>query len=100
MRRTVERGEWGAVELADFLPHTTQDVSKLYERLCRFLRGLGNPHLRALAECFLMDQDFTQAFCRPPAGVRVHHAYIGGLLEHLVTPHNAPHRLYLRHLAL
>lgn len=73
------------VELADFLPHTEKDVNKLYERLRTLLRSLGNPHLRALAESFLMDEGFTQAFCRAPAGVRNHHAYIGGLLEHVVT---------------
>jgi 3'-5' exoribonuclease len=89
----LDRVDSTSVELADFLPHTTQDVSKLYERLCRFLRGLTNPHLRALAECFLMDQDFVQAFCRAPAGVRVHHAYIGGLLEHVVTLMDGADRL-------
>jgi 3'-5' exoribonuclease len=73
------------VDLADFLPHTDKDVSKLYERLRTLLRKLGNPHLRALAESFLMDEAFTQAFCRAPAGVRNHHAYVGGLLEHVVT---------------
>jgi 3'-5' exoribonuclease len=88
-----DRVDSARVELADFLPHTTQDVNKLYERLCRFLRGLSNPQLRALAECFLMDQDFVQAFCRAPAGVRVHHAYIGGLLEHVVTLLDAADRL-------
>jgi 3'-5' exoribonuclease len=73
------------VELSDFLPHTEQDVSKLYERLRTLLRKFNNPHLRALAECFLMDEEFTEAFCTAPAGVRNHHAYVGGLLEHVVT---------------
>jgi 3'-5' exoribonuclease len=73
------------IDLADFLPHTEQDVSKLYERLRVLLRKLGNPHLRALSECFLMDEEFTEAFCKAPAGVRNHHAYVGGLLEHVVT---------------
>jgi 3'-5' exoribonuclease len=81
----IERVETEKVELADFLPHTEQDVGKLYERLCLLLRKLDNPHLRALAECFLMDQDFVQGFCKAPAGIRNHHAYLGGLLEHVVT---------------
>src|SRR5947209_7194860 len=77
----VERVATEKVELAEFLPHTEQDVSKLYGRLRDYLMKLTNPHLRALAECFFMDQDFVDAFCRVPAGVRNHHAYIGGLLE-------------------
>src|SRR5262245_37127932 len=52
----LERTETEKVELADFLPHTEHDVSKLLERLRTTLRKLGNPHLRALAECFLMDE--------------------------------------------
>jgi 3'-5' exoribonuclease len=81
----VERIDTEKVDLAEFLPHTEQDVSKLYGRLRDYLMKLSNPHLRALAECFFMDQDFVDAFCRCPAGVRNHHAYIGGLLEHVVS---------------
>jgi 3'-5' exoribonuclease len=81
----LERMESQKVELTDFLPHTEQDVSKLLERLRTALLKVGNPHLRALAECYLMDSEFMSGLCQAPAGIRVHHAYIGGLLEHLVT---------------
>ncbi|MBL8799523.1 MAG: HD domain-containing protein, partial [Planctomycetia bacterium] len=76
-----------------FLPHTEQDVSKLLERLRGILLKLSNPHLRALSECFLMDDEFLQGFCHAPAGIRNHHAYIGGLLEHVVTLLEAAERL-------
>jgi 3'-5' exoribonuclease len=72
-------------QLIDFLPHTEQDVNKLLERLRAPLLKLANPHLRALAECYLMDEAFMAAFSKAPAGVRVHHAYVGGLLEHVVA---------------
>jgi 3'-5' exoribonuclease len=81
------------IELADFLPHTEHDVSKLFGRLRALLERLGNPHLRALIECFLMDDQFVHDFCRAPAGIRNHHAYIGGLLEHVVTLLEAADRL-------
>src|SRR5713226_2397447 len=89
----IDRIESEKVELADFLPHTEHDVSKLLERLRSFILRLGNPHLRALAECFLMDDEFLQSFCQVPAGVRNHHAYLGGLLEHVVTLLDAADRL-------
>jgi len=73
------------VALPDFLPQTEQDIGKLLEKLRGFMLRLGNPHLRALAECFLMDEAFVNDFCQVPAGVRNHHAYLGGLLEHVVT---------------
>ncbi len=81
------------LDLGDFLPHTEQDVSKLLERLRKVLLKLANPHLRALVECFLIDGDFVHDFCRAPAGVRNHHAYLGGLLEHVVTLLDAADRL-------
>ena len=89
----VQRVPPEQVELVDFLPHTEQDVSKLYERLRALLRKVEEPHLQALAQCFLMDEGFVQAFSRAPAGVRNHHAYVGGLLEHVVTMLDAADRI-------
>jgi 3'-5' exoribonuclease len=89
----VERVESQKVSLADFLPHTEQDVTRLLERLRGFLLRLGHPHLRALAECFLMDDQFMRDFSQAPAGIRNHHAYLGGLLEHVVTLLDAGDRL-------
>jgi 3'-5' exoribonuclease len=40
-----------------------------------------------------MDHEFVEAYCRAPAGIRVHHAYLGGLLEHVVTLLEAADRL-------
>src|SRR5262245_23302953 len=74
-----------SVELADFLPHTDKDVGGLLGRLRTLLRKVDNLHLRGLAECFLLDDEFVRRFCRTPAGVRNHHAYVGGLLEHVVN---------------
>jgi 3'-5' exoribonuclease len=80
----INRLDSQRVELADFLPHTEHDVSKLLERLRGILLKMTNPHLRALVECFLMDDAFVAALCKAPAGIRNHHAYLGGLLEHVV----------------
>jgi 3'-5' exoribonuclease len=89
----IERSEAEKVELGDFLPHTEQDVGKLFDRLRGTLMRLTNPHLRALAECFLIDDQFLQDFRQVPAGVRNHHAYLGGLLEHVVTLLDGAERL-------
>jgi 3'-5' exoribonuclease len=89
----IERAETEKVDLGDFLPHTEQDVNKLLERLRGTLLRLSNPALRALAECFFMDDEFVRGFCQVPAGVRNHHAYLGGLLEHVVTLLDAAERL-------
>jgi 3'-5' exoribonuclease len=49
------------------------------------LRKMRDPHLLNLAECFLVDDDFMRKFSRAPAGVKNHHAYLGGLIEHVVN---------------
>jgi 3'-5' exoribonuclease len=89
----IDRVEAQKVELTDFLPHTPQDINKLLDRLRGYLLKLSNPHLRALAECYLMDDEFVTAFRQVPAGVKIHHAYVGGLLEHIVTMMDAADRL-------
>jgi 3'-5' exoribonuclease len=81
------------VEPEEFLPQTSQNVSKLLARLREVLLGMGNPHLRALVECFLIDDEFLRKFTLAPAGIRNHHAYQGGLLEHVVTLLNVADRI-------
>ncbi len=73
------------VDPAEFLPRGSQDVAVLTQRLRSTLMSLGDPNLRALAECFLMDDEFLTRFTTAPAGVKNHHAYPGGLLEHVVN---------------
>lgn len=90
---SLEREEAGKVDLTDFLPQTEQSIPKLMDRLRSYLFKLGNPHLRALAECLLMDDTFVRQFASCPAGVKLHHAYVGGLLEHVVTMMDAADRL-------
>jgi 3'-5' exoribonuclease len=81
----VEVVDPGRIEPEDFLPQSTQNVARLTARLREILLGMGHPHLRALAECFLIDEEFVRKFTTAPAGIKHHHAYHAGLLEHVVT---------------
>ncbi|MEZ6140189.1 MAG: OB-fold nucleic acid binding domain-containing protein [Zavarzinella sp.] len=72
------------VDPADFLPTTKHNIGTLLEKLKGFLRKITNHHLRALVDCYLIDDQFMKGFTRAPAGIKVHHAYLGGLLEHVV----------------
>jgi 3'-5' exoribonuclease len=73
------------VDEADFTTLGVADVDRLAGRLQQLLRGMRNVHLRELAEAFLMDEDFMNRFSSAPAGVKNHHAYRGGLLDHVVS---------------
>jgi 3'-5' exoribonuclease len=81
------------VDLHEFLPRSQQDVGRMFDRLRALLLKLDNPHLRALVECFLMDEALMAGFRQAPAGVRNHHAYLGGLLEHVLSMLEAADRL-------
>src|SRR3982751_4417135 len=73
------------VEPEEFLPQSSQNVARLTARLRELLFSMTNPHLRALVECFLIDDEFVRKFTTAPAGIKNHHAYHAGLLEHVVT---------------
>jgi 3'-5' exoribonuclease len=81
------------VEPDEFLPQSSQNVAKLMVRLREVLLAMSNPHLRALVECFLIDDDFVRKFTTAPAGIKNHHAYQGGLIEHVVTLLNLADRI-------
>jgi 3'-5' exoribonuclease len=73
------------VDADDFQPLAAVEVDRLVVRLSELLRSMEDPQLRNLAECFLMDEPLMAKFTRAPAGVKNHHAYLGGLLEHTIN---------------
>jgi 3'-5' exoribonuclease len=72
-------------ELGDFLPHTKYDVEELYARLTASIAGVKNPWLKRLLLDVVEDPAITPRLKRAPAAMTMHHAYIGGLLEHVVS---------------
>ena len=73
------------VALEDFTRDAAVDVAALLKRVRELLGGMKNPKLRDLADCFLTDDAFVERFSRGYAGVRLHHAHPGGLLEHTAS---------------
>jgi 3'-5' exoribonuclease len=80
----VRRAKPEEIDLVDFLPHTKEDVEKLYGRLLEFAESIGNPWLKTLAGGILTDPKIAPRYKRAPAAKVMHHAFIGGLLEHVV----------------
>jgi 3'-5' exoribonuclease len=81
----IEAVDPAAARTDDLVPTVNPDHARLVARLRELLLGVSEPHLKALVECFLMDGEFLRKFTAAPAGVKNHHAYPGGLLEHVVT---------------
>jgi len=72
------------VDLADFLPHTKEDVGKLYAQLLEYAGSIGSPWLKKLVTGIISDPGIAAKYKRAPAAKVMHHAYLGGLLEHVI----------------
>ncbi|MCH2142204.1 MAG: HD domain-containing protein [Phycisphaerales bacterium] len=82
---SVEAVEADAETLASLLPQTSGNVPTMFRQVRSLLDTITEPTLKALAEAFLDDQPLMDRFCQSPAGVSMHHACIGGLLEHTLS---------------
>ena len=69
-------------DLQRLLPVTKRDIRDMMQELSGLLRSLQHPGMRALAEQYLGSPQLMDRFQHAPAAVSVHHAFIGGLLEH------------------
>ncbi len=74
-----------SVDESDFLVLSKADVERLVAELTTLVGTIGASPLKALALEVLADGELMRAFTRSPAGVKQHHAYAGGLLEHVVN---------------
>jgi 3'-5' exoribonuclease len=73
------------IDFSDYLPKTTKDVDELWQTLTNFVAGIENPYLKALVQAFMADPEIASAYRNAPAAKTLHHAYIGGLLDHVVS---------------
>jgi len=73
------------VDAADFLPATRRDPSAMFEKLRAISDSMVNPDLKALLAAFWADTAFVEKFKIAPAAKKMHHAYLGGLLEHTLS---------------
>ena len=72
-------------ELGDLLPTTGHDIDQMFAEVVQYLQNLEHPAIKALAEQYLSDGELMDKFCQAPAAQSLHHAYLGGLLEHTLT---------------
>ncbi len=73
------------VDYADYFPHTERNIDEMWLQLRAAVSAMQNLALRGLLDAFLDDEEIAQRFRRAPAAKSLHHARIGGLLEHVVS---------------
>jgi len=77
--------EVSEVPLEEFLPVTEKNIEEMYGRVREILGQIKNPFLERLTGAFLADDSLMDLFKKAPAAIVLHHAYIGGLLEHTLN---------------
>ena len=80
----VRRATPEEIDLSDYLPHTKENVEEMWTRLQSYAAEIENSWLRQLVVSILQDPPNAARFKRAPAAKVMHHAFIGGLLEHVV----------------
>jgi 3'-5' exoribonuclease len=73
------------IDFSDYLPKTTKNIDELWAALGEFVREFADPHLKALLELFMADPEIAARYRNAPAAKTLHHAYIGGLLDHVLS---------------
>jgi 3'-5' exoribonuclease len=73
------------VDPTDFLPATTKDVEALWAALRSYVESFQDADLKRLLNAFLDDPEIAAAYRSAPAAKMLHHAWLGGLLEHVVA---------------
>jgi 3'-5' exoribonuclease len=72
-------------EVRDLLPVSSRDIGQMFAEVTQLLDTLKHPASKALAQAYLADEYLMDAFRRAPAAKSMHHAFLGGLLEHTLT---------------
>ena len=81
----LRRLEDHEIEPADYFPCSKRDAEEMFTELQGIIASMGNQHLRLLLEAIFADEQIARLYKRAPAAKTIHHAYLGGLLEHVLS---------------
>jgi len=82
----IRKSQEGEYDPADYVPRTDKDVDKLYSDLLGYIKSINNSHIKRLLESILIEDPVISAELKThSAAKQMHHSYMGGLLEHLVS---------------
>lgn len=73
------------IDLADYLPASKRDRDEMFRELQGWIGGMSDPHLKHLLEAMFADEEIALAYRTAPAAKTVHHNWIGGLIEHVLS---------------
>lgn len=68
---------------SEFLPVSPRPGDQLYDELLKVIASVNDENLRGLLQTIFEDGGFRRIFLQAPAAKGWHHAYVGGLAEHV-----------------
>jgi 3'-5' exoribonuclease len=74
-----------SINPSDFLPESRLNRDDMFERLLKLTDSIETLYLKNLLEAFWNDDEFVNKFKTAPAAKKMHHAYLGGLIEHTLS---------------
>ncbi len=81
----LKKTQLGDNDLRDFVPKSKADSKELMAQLFDLVAEIKDPHIRQLLDASLNDPEIKELLMMAPAAKTIHHAYMGGLLEHIVS---------------
>ncbi len=81
----VSRVAEADVDLGHFYPASPRNIQEMADGLQALVLGVSNPFLKKLLNHFFKKGEWWSCFQAAPAAKGIHHAYIGGLLEHSLS---------------
>jgi 3'-5' exoribonuclease len=81
----LRRLEDHEVELTDYFPCSARDADEMFAELLSIIESIQNSDLKALLQLIFKDERLATLYRRAPAAKSIHHAYLGGLIEHVLS---------------
>jgi 3'-5' exoribonuclease len=83
--KSIKKVKDTEVSLDEFLPSSLRDPEEMLAELMEIGQDIENDYLKQLVMAFLENEEFTALFKRAPGAKRLHHSFLGGLLEHTLS---------------
>lgn len=81
--KRIRKCDEGEYDPSDYLPVSSKDIEQMFQELLNIIKSIKNPYYKKLLETFFVtDAEFARTFKASSAAKRIHHGFVGGLLEH------------------
>ena len=81
----IQRQAPEQIDVTDFYPASERNSEEMWTELLNTVAGIGDSHLRGLLDLIAGDPEIAKRYKIAPAAKHIHHAFLGGLLEHVLS---------------